>query len=1218
MRFADGVRALAEAGSTVFLEIGPAPTLLGMAARCLSGGSAAWLPSLRPGRGDWETMLESLAALWTRGVPVDWDGFERGYRRRRVALPTSPFRRERHWVDAAPVSRARSSTAGRPVHPLLGERLRSALDTVQFESVIGPRQLAYLGEHRVHGVALAPASAFVEMALAAVEPPGRVASSAVEDLRILSPLQFPDDGQRVVQVLATPEDRSGASVVIASLASEDTEASTWRRHATARVLARTAEAPPLAAEPVDTIRARCSEDWMGERLYARLAGQGIELGPSFRGISRLWRRDGEALAEIALPPSAGDGAPYHVHPALLDAALQAVGAAWPEGRQGSYVLAGSAVSICGRRLLPRRSCTRCSIRPRRHRRRWPPATSRSSTGRVTCWRARGASSCGALLRDGLTALTETGADWCYEVVWEPTPLRPARRPLPRWRAPPTSRPASRPRSPRWRRRTRSSAHDAPLRALDAVATGHVLEALRALGWDPRPGDGVATETLAAELGVVPAHRRLFGRMLAMLAEDDVLVAAEGRPGERWIVHRRPEISQAREAHAALAGSSVSAELALLDRCGARLADVLRGGTDPLQLLFPQGELESVERIYESGPVARVFNTLVRRAVEVAVAALPPGRRLRVLEIGAGTGATTAAVLPALSSSRTEYVFTDLSPLFLARGRRKIPRRAVPHVPESRHRARSGSTGIRDGRLRSRHRCQRAACHAGPSAHARPRARAARGGRFAGAARGDGAVPMGRPHLRPHRGVVAVRRRRAAPVLSAPVARTLGGAAGRGGLRRRSGGARRGGRGARAVQPVGDPRAPSATDGARRLAGARRPGRRRSALGRTRARARRALCGRHGGRDRRPARGGRVGPSARASRGLPCAGAGPRRARGRSVVSSASPLDARRRRRLARLVAGGAGARRGKPAASRAGARRLARGGTHAPVGRDQRRPAGDEARRRARRGGGTGVGIGRVLALEHPELWGGLVDLDPDDPDPAAALVGELASTDGEDQVALRADGRRVARLRRRAPLAGAVPALRADATYLVTGGLGGLGLKVAEWLARHGVRHLVLLGRQGIEGGTAAETGRRQAGLRALEALGATVRVVAGDVADARAVAALLAEVRASMPPLRGVVHAAAALDATPIRELDLERLRAILAPKVLGTWLLDQATRGMDLDFFALFSSTTALLGATRVRALRGGQPVPRRRRPRPPRAGRRRRERQLGHLGRDAGGV
>ena len=217
--------------------------MLGMAARCLSGGSAAWLPSLRPGRGDWDTMLESLAALWTRGVSVDSDGFERGYRRRRVALPTSPFRRERHWVDAAPVSRARSSAAGRPAHPLLGERLRSALDARQFESVIGPRQLAYLGEHRVHGVALAPASAFIEMALAAVEPPGSVASSTVEDLRILSPLQFPDDGQRVVQVLATPDDPSGASVVIASLASEETDASAWRRHVTARVLARRPRRP---------------------------------------------------------------------------------------------------------------------------------------------------------------------------------------------------------------------------------------------------------------------------------------------------------------------------------------------------------------------------------------------------------------------------------------------------------------------------------------------------------------------------------------------------------------------------------------------------------------------------------------------------------------------------------------------------------------------------------------------------------------------------------------------------------------------------------------------------------------------------------------------------------------------------------------------------------------------------------------------------------------
>ena len=222
-------------------------------------------------------------------------------------------------------------------------------------------------------------------------------------------------------------------------------------------------------------------------------------------------------------------------------------------------------------------------------------------------------------------------------------------------------------------------------------------------------------------------------------------------------------------------------------------------------------------------------------------------------------------------------------------------------------------------------------------------------------------------------------------------------------------------------------------------------------------------------------------------------------------------------------------------------------------------------------------GFGRVVALEHPELWGGLVDLDPHEGDPAAALVDEVSASDGEDQVALRADGRRVARLRRREALAAAMPVLRSDATYLVTGGLGGLGLKVAEWLAAHGARHLVLLGRQSLEAGAPAETARRRAGVRAVEAHGAAVRVVAGDVADASVLAALFADLAASMPPLRGVVHAAAALDAAPVRELDLARVLAILRPKVIGTALLDRATRALPLDFFALFSSTTALLGAT-----------------------------------------
>jgi hypothetical protein len=101
------------------------------------------------------------------------------------------------------------------------------------------------------------------------------------------------------------------------------------------------------------------------------------------------------------------------------------------------------------------------------------------------------------------------------------------------------------------------------------------------------------------------------------------------------------------------------ELALFERCARRLADVLRGDVDPLQLLFPDGSLEHAEQLYRDSRLARGPNALARQAVEQVVAALPPDGVLRVLEIGAGTGGTTAHVLSALPPQRTEYVFTDV-------------------------------------------------------------------------------------------------------------------------------------------------------------------------------------------------------------------------------------------------------------------------------------------------------------------------------------------------------------------------------------------------------------------------------------------------------------------------------------------------------------------------------------------------------------------------------
>jgi NAD(P)-dependent dehydrogenase (short-subunit alcohol dehydrogenase family)/acyl carrier protein len=215
-------------------------------------------------------------------------------------------------------------------------------------------------------------------------------------------------------------------------------------------------------------------------------------------------------------------------------------------------------------------------------------------------------------------------------------------------------------------------------------------------------------------------------------------------------------------------------------------------------------------------------------------------------------------------------------------------------------------------------------------------------------------------------------------------------------------------------------------------------------------------------------------------------------------------------------------------------------------------------------------GLGRTLAQEYPELWGGLVDLEPGRLLEAAHdLASWITRPDGEDEMAWRGEQRWVPRLVRQALTAQAPPALDGHSTYLITGGLGGLGLSVARWLVTQGARHLVLAGRH-------APSPAAHNTLSALEQAGAQVVVVSCDIADERAVAELLAQIAARLPPLRGVVHAAGVLNDGVLLQQDWSRFAAVLAPKAAGAWHLHTHTQSLPLDFFVLFSSAAGLLGS------------------------------------------
>ncbi|MDQ6674561.1 MAG: type I polyketide synthase, partial [Chloroflexota bacterium] len=216
-------------------------------------------------------------------------------------------------------------------------------------------------------------------------------------------------------------------------------------------------------------------------------------------------------------------------------------------------------------------------------------------------------------------------------------------------------------------------------------------------------------------------------------------------------------------------------------------------------------------------------------------------------------------------------------------------------------------------------------------------------------------------------------------------------------------------------------------------------------------------------------------------------------------------------------------------------------------------------------------GVANVVAMEHPELQCRCVDLG-DEAD-LAGLFAEIGSPADESQVALRGEQRYVARLARTAlpagSAAGANFVFRADAVYVVSGGLGGLGLALAGDMLDHGAQHVVLLGRSDPSEDAQARIDRWRAA-------GADVRTRRCDVADAESVARVLAEIRtADLPPLRGIVHAAGVLDDGLLLQQTCERFQRVFAPKIAGAWNLHCQTLDEPLDLFVMFSSAAVLVG-------------------------------------------
>ena len=681
--FAGGVRTLAALGVDLVVEIGPHSVLAPMAVLAWPESAQTPAPAVlsslqRPsgnaaaGNG---TFVGAIAGAYAAGLPIRFAGLFAGEARRRISVPGYPFQRKRHWIEA-PKQRRRS--AG---HPLLGVRHESARGEIAFETEVFPSDPPWLTDHRVFGRIIAPGALYGAMAASASLAEGN-GSVVLEDLQLHNPLVFPEegsedgtaDGSRKMQVvLDAPEQSPGRRVQVFSKRSEGE----WTLHVEGRV-SPSDQAPDAGGRiDLEKLKAGLSPGDVSD-YYRTRAATGIDLGPSFRTLRKMWARPGEALAEVSFPAASGRNG-LDVHPLVLDGCFQVIGVArLAGGRDPATYLPFGWERFWLTGPLPDRVV--CHVRmsdasPAAEAETGEPAE--VLTGEINIYDPSGTPLGGLsgytvkrATRAALLSAVEGVKDLLYEVVWRERALPPGITPADFFPSP-TRVAAGSGLLSEYLSAERVDAEDrnALLADLERWSRSRALATLEELGWQRRARETVDPDDLRQRLNVIPEHRRLFRRMLEMLARSGVLTA----DGDNFVVVVGPEDPLPEEMPKDLEEFATDmaeryphgvTEVGLFRRCGGALAEVLLGRMDPLTLLFSSGDPTPAD-LYLKAPVARAANKMLRDAVRALLAQLPDNRRLRVLEVGAGTGSATTYILPELPEGRFDYTYTDISAGFFA-------------------------------------------------------------------------------------------------------------------------------------------------------------------------------------------------------------------------------------------------------------------------------------------------------------------------------------------------------------------------------------------------------------------------------------------------------------------------------------------------------------------------------------------------------------------------
>ncbi|MBK3522430.1 MULTISPECIES: type I polyketide synthase [Streptomyces] len=652
--FGAAAGALRETGCSFFVEVGPHPVLAGCLRRTAGEGQQrpVVVPMMRrdaPGPAGVRACLSHVLAAGACADPTVF--FPRPGRV--VDLPGYPWQRERHW-NGDPALWQRGHGDGTIDHPLLGERAAVADPT--WHGPFEPGRVPWLADHKVGDAAVMPAAGLIEMALAAGR---RVHDGPVEitHLSIPQALVLPFDATEENVEIQTWLSREDGILRIASRTGRE---ESWRHHARGRVRRLYAALP--ATLDVEGIAGALPRSKPPEELYADAERSGLRYGPAFRVMDDL-RFDGTRVL-MRYTGTTGTASVYEAHPALLDGALQAASPvvqehvprnarylpvafdrirAWRRVSSGGHVLV-AVHSVSGHEVLFDATVVApgglvCVTMEGCRMRRFDETGPAAAPYLTTVMRA--APRAGQTLPAGPPApLPGTIARRCAGEL---------RRATAAWR------------------RDDDPGFPAVIRELTAHFTARsVRDLLHEAGHGERP----FTVPELVRAGAMAQYTKLLGALLPNARAHGLAEPVpDGADGAWRLVGTACPEERFRTAIARPSGRAV--DLALLGRCAKRLTALLRGDRDPAEQLLSEANRYLLEEFYTSGGLTTFPNRAARAAVRALVRDWPADRPLRVLEVGAGTGGTTAFLLPELPPDRTRYMFTDVSSAFFPRARKRF-------------------------------------------------------------------------------------------------------------------------------------------------------------------------------------------------------------------------------------------------------------------------------------------------------------------------------------------------------------------------------------------------------------------------------------------------------------------------------------------------------------------------------------------------------------------